>query len=60
MLPSAKGLSIYFSCWVNLLFQLQLCSTCQASYDGERSKHIYSIKYILSWIIIADNYIYDK
>ena len=38
----------------NLLF------SWQASCDGERSKHIWPFKYIWSWIIIVDNYLYDK
>ena len=69
LLPSMKGQCIYFyviyfhviyfSCWVNFLFQPQSISW-QASCGGERSKHIYPVKYIWSWFIIVDNYLYDK
>ena len=64
LLPSAKGQSIYFhviyySCWVNFLFQPQSISW-QTSCGGERSKHIYLVKYIWWWLIIVDNYLYDK
>ena len=64
LLPSAKGQSIYFhviyfSCWVNFLFQPTSISW-QASCGGERSRHIWPVKYIWSWLIIVDNYLYDK
>ena len=41
-------------------FQPQLFFQRQASCGGERSIHIWPVKYIWSWIIIVDNYLYDK
>ena len=67
LLPSPKGLSFNFSylpyARVNkysFLFQPQLFSSLQALCGGERSRHIWPVKYIWSWIIIVDNYLYDK
>ena len=65
LLSSTKGLSftlcIYFLCKSQSIFLYSfLFSLWQASCGGEISRHIWPVKYIWSWFIIVDNYLYDK
>ena len=43
-----------------LLYFFFYFSLLQASCGGEKSRHKWPVKYIWSWFIIVDNYLYDK